>query len=83
MQRIVRWSIDFLNKSTWKMPHGTWSDLDRGHVAYLDVTAEHVAAVSPALREALTHNGQLGKIVDHSHVVEGSYRIMTFVVEFR
>ncbi|MFC6021716.1 hypothetical protein ACFP2T_36820 [Plantactinospora solaniradicis] len=83
MQRVVRWNIDFLVKSAWKMPHGTWNDLDQGHVAYFDVDAEQLAKVSPALREALTRNGQLGQIVDHTYSVVGGNRIMTFVVEFR
>ncbi|UVS80562.1 hypothetical protein [Actinokineospora sp. UTMC 2448] len=81
MQRIVRWNAGLTNRD-WHFAGNSSNDLDYGYVSYLDVTAEDLAMVSPELRRALTRNGRLGKIVQHTHSVVGAGRIFTFVVDF-
>ena len=81
MQRIVRWNAGRTGQD-WHFAGNGWNDLDKGHVSYLDVTAEDLTTVSPELSKALTRNGRLGEIVQHTHSVDGSDRIFTFVVDF-
>lgn len=81
MQRIVRWNAG-LSGRRWESPGNLDNDLDYGHVGYFDLTAENLGKVSPELRTALTSNGRVGRITDHSFVVEGAHRIFTFVVSF-
>ncbi|QWF80995.1 hypothetical protein [Amycolatopsis sp. CA-230715] len=81
MQRIVRWNVG-MTPQQWRRTDDSWNDLDGGHVSYVDVTAEHLAQVSPRLHDALTHRGRLGTIVQHTYSVEGGHRIFTFVVLF-
>ena len=57
------------------------TDLDHGAVFALDLTPTGLTN-RPELREALTYEGRLGKVVSHNYEVVGSNRIWTFVVEF-
>ncbi len=81
MQRIVRWNAGGTGRN-WHFAGNDWNDLDNGHVSYLDVSAEDLARISPELLRALTRDGRLGEIVQHTHSVVGASRIFTFVVEF-
>ncbi|MEU1513319.1 hypothetical protein ABZ490_14370 [Streptomyces sp. NPDC005811] len=71
-----------MSGNSWELPGNLWNNLDYGHVGYFDLTAENLGRVSSHLRTALTSNGRLGRLTDHSFVVEGANRIFTFVVSF-
>lgn len=83
MQRIVKWTEDTMVR----MPHvgggeGRSSyDLDGGSVFAVDLDPATLRKFNPALLEAFTIDGRVGRIVSHTFKVDGSFRFWSFVVE--
>ncbi|MFY1614749.1 hypothetical protein [Micromonospora sp. WMMD736] len=88
-QRIVKWTEGYPWESNpagkyvgGSKSEGRVNDLDHGAVFTLDLRADSLAGSHPDLLQALSRQGQVGRIVSHCHEVVSSHRIWTFVVEF-
>ena len=93
MQRLVKWTEGHTHRDGGGNPGPNylggvkdwkWSDpgdLEAGGVHALDLTVDSLKA-HPELRQALSYQGRLGRIISHSMEVASSARIWTFVVEF-
>ncbi len=81
-QRVIKWTEPIFNVPWQWGDSSRSSDLNYGNTKYFEIDLKTLTKCSPELSQAFSPNGKIGKITDHSHSVEGSFRIWTFVIEF-
>ena len=85
IQRVVKLSVHG-HDGPWTIVSRTTTgrptmDPDSGHTAYFDLDDATLMRI-PSLREAMTRNGELGRIVQIDHESNGGWRYLTLLVEF-